>query len=122
MKIMNEAQVAYQELGQRLADERDAWLEKLGKPARYGRENISAADTVFRQKYIAGTRKIDAPRYGVVEGSETSHCCFDATIVDFWAPEAIGPNVYFMNICETLWADKAQTIADALNAMEKKDG
>ena len=50
-------------------------------------------------------------RYKAVEGSESGHCCFDATVVDTQAP-----NPLFCWVCECFDMGNAQKIADALNA------
>jgi hypothetical protein len=61
------------------------------------------------------------PRFRVVEGSQSGHCCFDATVVDALAfadlPSA-GPvgTPRFKALCECLDAGDATAIADALNA------
>lgn len=53
-------------------------------------------------------------RYKVVEGSESAHCCFEATVVD----------TQFCNelVCECFDMESAQKIADALNAAYRKQG
>lgn len=47
-------------------------------------------------------------RYVTVDGSESGHCCFDATVVDTQKK---------INICETFSKDAAIIICDALNAI-----
>jgi len=58
-------------------------------------------------------------RYKVVEGSESAHCCFEATVVDTQTP-----NPSFRNepdwVCECFDMEIAQKIADALNAANRK--
>ena len=58
-------------------------------------------------------------RYKVVEGSESGHCCFEATVVDTKTP-----NPSFRNepdwVCECFDMGSAQKIADALNAANRK--
>jgi uncharacterized small protein (DUF1192 family) len=48
-------------------------------------------------------------RYEVHEGSDTSHCCFQATVFDTLTG----------NSCECLDAEEAREICDALNANEE---
>lgn len=54
-------------------------------------------------------------RYKAVEGSESAHCCFEATVVDTQIP-----NPMFRDepdwVCECFNMETAQKIADALNA------
>lgn len=66
-------------------------------------------------------------RYEIREGSQTAHCCFEATIVDTAQPvrlsidgELYAPNgeQQYANICELLDRDYAQMICDALNFYE----
>lgn len=58
-------------------------------------------------------------RYKVVEGSESAHCCFKATVVDTQAT-----NPLFLDepdwVCECFDMESAQKIADALNAANLK--
>jgi hypothetical protein len=55
-------------------------------------------------------------RYQVVEGSQTSHCCFVATVVD---TAKIGPRVVdFEEVCECFEVEAAHRICKALNAQE----
>lgn len=53
-------------------------------------------------------------RYAVVEGSQTSHCCFEATVVDTHAPT--GFNGEYNPVCECMELLEARMICDALNA------
>lgn len=46
-------------------------------------------------------------RYEVREGSESCHCCFEATVVDTTKPDEI--------ICECFSIEYAKKIAEALN-------
>lgn len=57
-------------------------------------------------------------RYKVVEGSETGHCCFGATVVDTHAPRH-GWEGKFDWVCECYGLKDAQKITDALNAAEQ---
>lgn len=49
-------------------------------------------------------------RYVVKEGSESLHCCFEATVMDTTND---GP------VCECLEEEDAKLICDALNAMDE---
>jgi len=66
-------------------------------------------------------------RYKVVEGSESGHCCFDATVVDteqprfHYAPE----HPQYMKqmglwICECFEVEEANMICDVLNDDETR--
>ena len=60
-------------------------------------------------------------RFKVVEGSQSEHCCFDATVVDTTRPVLIGDKQYldhFEPMCECFERDDAERIAAALNAVE----
>jgi len=60
-----------------------------------------------------------AGRYKVVSGSQSAHCCFDATVVDTTRPVMIHGEHYegqFEPICECFDTDDAAAIADAMNA------
>lgn len=60
-------------------------------------------------------------RYRVVEGSQSCHCCFDATVVDTTRPIMVGGrhfNNEYKEVCECLDIEDAQTIVDALNAAD----
>lgn len=60
-------------------------------------------------------------RYIVVKGSQTGHCCFDATVVDTTRPEMIGGKQYqgqFEPVCECFETSDADRIAAALNATD----
>ena len=52
-------------------------------------------------------------RYKVVEGSQSCHCCFDATVVDTTKPTMIGPQ--FESVCECFNEEEANLIAESLN-------
>lgn len=54
------------------------------------------------------------PRYLVVEGSQSGHCCFEATVVDTRKPSLIGGQ--FEQLCECFEAQDAILIASSLNA------
>ncbi len=63
-------------------------------------------------------------RYKVVDGSQSAHCCFGATVVDTTRPTIIGRKHYndeFESICECWERSDADRIAAALNsAMERE--
>lgn len=57
-------------------------------------------------------------RYKVVEGSESGHCCFGATVVD---TQTSNPSLFCDElVCECFDMESAQKIADALNAVNRK--
>lgn len=56
-------------------------------------------------------------RYAVVEGSQTAHCCFEATVVDLHMPT--GYMGRYDPVCECMEAFQARMICDALNAAHK---
>lgn len=60
-------------------------------------------------------------RYKAVEGSESGHCCFEATVVDTQAPHPAFANDPDW-VCECYDMATAQKIADALNAAEAAGG
>lgn len=58
-------------------------------------------------------------RYQVVKGSQTAHCCFEATVVDTATPlrdSGDEPMEWFEDVCECLSVEHAEMIAKALNA------
>lgn len=55
-------------------------------------------------------------RYKVVKGSESGHCCFEATVVD----TQTHTNGEFDEVCECFNMEIAQEVADALNAAQRK--
>lgn len=59
----------------------------------------------------------DKKRYQVVAGSESAHCCFEATVIDTNRNSYIdlSGNQRFESICECFTVDDANKIADALN-------
>lgn len=57
-------------------------------------------------------------RYKAVEGSESWHCCFEATVVDTQAP-ILDSSAW---LCECFDMETAQKIADALNSAHRKQG
>lgn len=64
-----------------------------------------------------------ADRFQVIEGSESGHCCFDATVVDTHVVRLPGSSVKnnFAWVCECMDLDAANTIAELLNRAEKRD-
>lgn len=54
-------------------------------------------------------------RYKVIWGSESGHCCFEATVVDTFCDEPV-------LVCECFNMENAQKIADLLNAAHRKQG
>lgn len=57
-------------------------------------------------------------RYQVIEGSQSVHCCFVATVVDTDKPHMIGGKQYndqFESVCECFDIEDAKRIASALN-------
>jgi len=64
-------------------------------------------------------------RYKVVEGSQSCHCCFDATVIDTTKPSMIGEKQFegkngpqFDSVCECFEVEDANIICAALNAAE----
>jgi hypothetical protein len=60
----------------------------------------------------------DKNRYQVVAGSESAHCCFEATVIDTDNPEwksSFDGVQHYKSICECMSIDDANKIADALN-------
>jgi hypothetical protein len=54
-------------------------------------------------------------------GSQSAHCCFEATVVDTRKPHLIGQTQYKDHceaVCECFEIEDAQRIAAALNAAE----
>lgn len=57
-------------------------------------------------------------RYKVVDGSQSYHCCFVATVVDTTRPVIINGEQYegqFEAVCECFEDEDAEKIAAALN-------
>jgi len=64
-------------------------------------------------------------RYIVTNRSISSHCCFEATVMDSTKPDMIGDRQYedkkgkhYESICECFYLENAIKIAKALNQME----
>lgn len=60
-------------------------------------------------------------RYQVVDGSESGHCCFEATVVDVQRPNPAHPN-FFYQMCECFDINDAKLIAEALNGQPDAGG
>lgn len=70
-------------------------------------------------------------RYAVHKGSQSGHCCFDATVVDLTKPHIVGGKHFqgedgqhhYEEVCECFDLEDALRICDALNSVEsqKKD-
>lgn len=59
-------------------------------------------------------------RYQVVQGSQSCHCCFDATVVDTTKKVIINGKWYngqYESVCECFDEEQARKIAEALNAL-----
>lgn len=65
-------------------------------------------------------------RYMIYEGSQSKHCCFEATVVDTTKPDIIGGEHYkdssgqyhYEIVCECFTMEDAETICAALNSGE----
>lgn len=57
-------------------------------------------------------------RYKVIEGSESGHCCFKATVVDTQRPDSDYDPKQHSQICECFDMEDAEKIASALNGGE----
>lgn len=58
-------------------------------------------------------------KYKVVGGSQSAHCCFEATVIDTTKPEMIGDKHYnneYVAICECFEVTDAEDIVNALNS------
>lgn len=65
-----------------------------------------------------------ATRYRAVEGSESGHCCFTATVIDLAEPEMHSEGYWlgwYDRVCECFSIEDAKYIAEALNEKEVKD-
>lgn len=58
-------------------------------------------------------------RYKAVEGSESAHCCFEATVVDTQTPHPMFAGNHDW-VCECYDMEAAQKIASAMNAAYRK--
>jgi hypothetical protein len=70
-------------------------------------------------------------RYKVVEGSQSAHCCFEATVIDTRRPTMIVGKQFvrkiggvevpqFDSICECFEESDAELICNALNQMSPR--
>lgn len=65
-------------------------------------------------------------RYRIVEGSASSHCCFEYTVVDSHSSEGLSSDNYnkerygftFAPVCECFEKQHAESICNALNVMD----
>ncbi len=66
-------------------------------------------------------------RYAIYRGSQSRHCCFEATVVDTSRPQIIGGKHYrdepdgqfhYEAVCEGFDEEQAEMVCRALNAME----
>lgn len=67
-------------------------------------------------------------RYQVLDGSQSAHCCFEATVIDTQRPQMVcgQPFVYegktqYHAICECFETEDAELIAKALNEVEVRN-
>ena len=60
--------------------------------------------------------KLNNDRYQVIKGSESCHCCFEATVLDTAKVDEDGDPE---NICECFDAPRAHAIADAMNTADE---
>ena len=60
-------------------------------------------------------------RYKIIEGSESGHCCFDATILDTHQPEDLTKDgtPYYHNLAECFYIEDATLIVNALHQQEE---
>jgi hypothetical protein len=64
-------------------------------------------------------------QYKVIKGSESAHCCFEATVVDTTKPELDGDgnqifiegHPWYESICETFSIEDAELICLAMNEL-----
>ena len=57
------------------------------------------------------------PRYIVVEGSDTGHCCFEASVLDTAKCKSINAYRGFGRVCESFDIYDAIMIAESLNKL-----
>lgn len=65
-------------------------------------------------------------RYTIFNGSMSSHCCFEATVIDTTKPDIINGEHYkgtdgqyhYESVCECFNMEDAKRICDALNRSE----
>ena len=63
-------------------------------------------------------------RYAIVEGSQSAHCCFEATVVDTHQQEGTNPDgtPRFLAVCECFEREDAARILAALEARQATGG
>ncbi|MNL08041.1 hypothetical protein D3C87_1287450 [compost metagenome] len=61
---------------------------------------------------------ISPDRYQVVDGSESAHCCFEATVVDTHTPHPVYRDQHAW-VCECFERVDAEKIASALNTVAR---
>lgn len=74
-------------------------------------------------EFLHQTEEMMKVRYAVVSGSQSAHCCFEATVVDLSKPVIIGGAHYeekYESVCECFDGDDADKIAAALNAISEE--
>ena len=62
---------------------------------------------------------MNADRYKVLEGSESGHCCFEATVVDTMKPLFICGEPKCEQVCECFALADAERICLAMNNYER---
>lgn len=106
----------------------DAFHAGLPKSANpYSRDHPGYAEMRWREGwYYAKAGHAYVPpepveRYAVVEGSNSAHCCFDASVLDLHAPVYHSEGYWlgtYHAVCECLDTEDAERIASVLNAAE----
>lgn len=61
----------------------------------------------------------DCHRYQAVRGSESAHCCFEASVIDTRIRTPPGTHVEGRIVCECFHLETAQRIAAALNREDR---
>lgn len=56
-------------------------------------------------------------RYEVKEGSESAHCCFEASVIDTSKKKLTDGYI----VCECFSPEDAERICDALNALDEQE-
>ncbi len=89
------------------------------------RDYAAAAVAAERERWRDHAAADATPRYAIYTGSQSAHCCFDATVVDTTKPDMIGGKHYkdssgqlhYESVCECFSEEDAQLVRDALNAL-----
>ena len=63
----------------------------------------------------------DDPRYVIIEGSESNHCCFEYTIVDTKGGKLGSTDIWSRVMCEAFEKQEAVEICTALNSIKSLD-